>query len=52
VLRDAMTVDNQDEPGVYFGTTGGEVFARVGDKSWQRLPGTLPRIMTLRVLEG
>jgi ligand-binding sensor domain-containing protein len=52
VLRDAMTVDNQDEPGVYFGTTGGEVFARVGDNTWQRLPGTLPRIMTLRVLEG
>jgi hypothetical protein len=52
VLRDAMTVDNQDEPGVYFGTTGGEVFARVGDNSWQRLPGTLPRIMTLRVLES
>lgn len=52
VLRDAMTVDNHEEAGVYFGTTGGEVFARVGDNSWQRLPGTLPRIMSLRVLEG
>jgi ligand-binding sensor domain-containing protein len=52
VLRDAMTVDTQAEPGVYFGTTGGEVFARVGENSWQRLPGTLPRIMTLRVLES
>ncbi|MGL4612048.1 MAG: WD40/YVTN/BNR-like repeat-containing protein [Trueperaceae bacterium] len=52
VLRDAMTVDTQAEPGVYFGTTGGEVFARVGEDSWQRLPGTLPRIMTLRVLES
>jgi hypothetical protein len=52
VLRDAMTVDNQAEPGIYFGTTGGEVFARVGEDSWQRLPGTLPRIMTLRVLES
>jgi hypothetical protein len=52
VLRDAMTVDNQSEPGVYFGTTTGEVYARVGDYSWQRLPGTLPRIMSVRVLES
>jgi hypothetical protein len=51
VLRDAMTVDNQSEPGVYFGTTGGEVFARVDEQHWKRLPGTLPRIMSVRVQE-
>jgi hypothetical protein len=52
ILRDAMTVDTQSKPGIYFGTTSGEVFARVGEEPWQRLPGTLPRIMTVRVLES
>jgi phage pi2 protein 07 len=52
VLRDAMTVDTQAEPGVYFGTTSGEVYARVGEEAWKRLPGTLPRIMSVRVLES
>ena len=28
VLRDAMAVDSLDECGVYFGTTGGQVYAR------------------------
>jgi hypothetical protein len=44
-----MTVDTQAQAGVYFGTTSGEVYARVGDESWRRLPGTLPRIMSIRV---
>jgi hypothetical protein len=52
VLRDAMTVDQQATPGVYFGTTNGEVYARVGDEPWKRLPGNLPRITTVRVLES
>ncbi|MCA9838493.1 MAG: hypothetical protein KC422_16365 [Trueperaceae bacterium] len=52
ILRDAMTVDTQASPGVYFGTTGGDVYARIGDDPWQRLPGSLPRISMLRVLES
>ncbi len=52
ILRDAMTVDTQKNPGVYFGTTGGDVFARIGNEPWQRLPGSLPRISMLRVLES
>jgi hypothetical protein len=52
ILRDAMTVDTNDEPGIYFGTTSGEVFARVGENPWQRLPGTLPRVLSVRVLES
>ena len=51
ILRDAMTIDNQADAGVYFGTTSGEVFARVGDEPWKRLPGTLSRIMSVRVQE-
>ena len=30
VLRDAMAVDSMDECGVYFGTTGGQVYASAG----------------------
>jgi hypothetical protein len=52
ILRDAMTVDTNDKPGIYFGTTSGEVFARVGEEPWQRLPGTLPRVLSVRVLES
>ncbi|HEY7091059.1 MAG TPA: hypothetical protein VH518_23380 [Tepidisphaeraceae bacterium] len=49
VLRDAMAVDSMDTPGVYVGTTMGEVYASndTGD-SWSRLPGTLPRITNIK----
>lgn len=49
VLRDAMAVDPLPTPGVYLGTTGGEVYASAdAGESWQRLPGTLPRISCVR----
>ena len=36
----------------YFGTSMGEVFAsRDGGDSWQRLPGTFPRITSVKVME-
>src|ERR1017187_8854275 len=43
VLRDAMAVDSMDECGVYFGTTGGQVFAsaNAGD-SWAPVVRDLP----------
>lgn len=49
VLRDAMCTDVSDPAGVYFGTTGGDVFTS-GDagKSWQRIPGRLPRVLSVR----
>jgi photosystem II stability/assembly factor-like uncharacterized protein len=49
VLRDAMAVDDREDTGVYFGTTGGDVYASAdaGD-SWQRLPARLPRILCVR----
>ncbi|MEM7584086.1 MAG: exo-alpha-sialidase [Acidobacteriota bacterium] len=48
VLRNAMAVDPLDPCGVYFGTTGGQVFwsADEGD-SWQAVPCQLPRIASI-----
>jgi photosystem II stability/assembly factor-like uncharacterized protein len=49
VLRDAMAVDALDTPGVYFGTTTGEVYASAdGGANWSKLPGQLPRINTVK----
>jgi hypothetical protein len=51
VLRDAMDVDGLNPGGVYFGTTGGEVWCScdTGD-TWNRLPVNLPRISSIKVL--
>jgi hypothetical protein len=50
VLRDAMAVDRLDECGVYFGTTGGQVYgsADSGD-SWQTIAGGLPKVLSVEV---
>ncbi|HUF89702.1 MAG TPA: sialidase family protein [Gemmatimonadota bacterium] len=51
VLRDAMALDGTEPTGIYFGTTGGDVWASPdGGDSWQRLPGRLPRILSVRAL--
>ncbi len=44
-----MAVDRLDPCGVYFGTTGGDVYASpdAGD-TWQRLPARLPRVLCVR----
>lgn len=49
VLRDAMAVDTLEPPGIYFGTSMGEVFCSpdAGD-SWMRLPGQFPRITHIK----
>jgi photosystem II stability/assembly factor-like uncharacterized protein len=48
VYREAMDTDTFDPAGVYVGTTNGEIYASadMGD-SWQRLPGTLPPILSV-----
>ena len=48
VYREAMDTDGQDPEGVYVGTTNGAVYASNdrGDH-WQRLPGTLPPILSV-----
>ncbi|MBX7071609.1 MAG: exo-alpha-sialidase [Pirellulales bacterium] len=50
VLRDAMAVDSLDECGVYFGTTGGQVYAsnNSGD-SWQPIVRDLPAVVSVEV---
>ncbi len=50
VLRDAMAVDSLDECGVYFGTTGGQVYASVdGGDSWSPIVRDLPAVLSVEV---
>jgi photosystem II stability/assembly factor-like uncharacterized protein len=50
VLRDAMSVDSLDECGIYFGTTGGQVYASAdaGD-SWTAIVRDLPAVLSVEV---
>jgi len=50
VLRDAMAVDSLDKCGVYFGTTGGQVYASTdaGD-SWSAIVRDLPAVYSVEV---
>jgi photosystem II stability/assembly factor-like uncharacterized protein len=50
VLRDAMDVDTMAECGVYFGTTGGQVYASAdsGD-SWAPIVRDLPAVLSVQV---
>ena len=50
VLRDAMAVDSLDQCGVYFGTTGGQVYASAdaGD-SWAPIVRDLPAVLSIEV---
>jgi photosystem II stability/assembly factor-like uncharacterized protein len=50
VLRDAMAVDTLDDCGVYFGTTGGQVYASAdaGD-SWMPIVHDLPAVLSVEV---
>ena len=48
VLRDAMTVDRLDPCGIYFGTTGGQVYASADDgDSWNPLVRDLPPVVSV-----
>jgi len=50
VLRDAMAVDTLDECGVYFGTTGGQVYVSsdAGD-TWSAIVHDLPAVLSVEV---
>jgi hypothetical protein len=50
VLRDAMAVDRLDSCGIYFGTTGGQVYASAdaGD-SWTPIVRDLPAVLSVEV---
>jgi photosystem II stability/assembly factor-like uncharacterized protein len=50
VLRDAMAVDSLDACGVYFGTTGGQVYASAdGGDHWQAIVHDLPPVLSVEV---
>jgi photosystem II stability/assembly factor-like uncharacterized protein len=50
VLRDAMAVDSLDKCGIYFGTTGGQVYCSndAGD-SWAPIVHDLPAVLSVEV---
>jgi photosystem II stability/assembly factor-like uncharacterized protein len=50
VLRDAMAVDSLDKCGVYFGTSGGQVYASAdaGD-TWSPIVRDLPAVLSVEV---
>ena len=50
VLRDAMAIDSLDSCGVYFGTTGGQVYASAdaGD-TWNPIVRDLPAVLSVEV---
>jgi photosystem II stability/assembly factor-like uncharacterized protein len=50
VLRDAMAVDSLDPCGVYFGTTGGQVYASAdGGDRWTPIVRDLPSVLSVEV---
>ncbi len=50
VLRDAMTVDALDPCGIYFGTTGGQVYASADSGNhWTAIVRDLPSVLSVEV---
>jgi len=48
VLRSALTVDSLDPCGVYFGTTGGQVYASPDEgNSWTSIAQHLPAVLSV-----
>ncbi len=48
VLRDAMAVDSLDSCGVYFGTTGGQVYASAdAGETWSAITRDLPPVLSV-----
>jgi photosystem II stability/assembly factor-like uncharacterized protein len=50
VLREGMAIDGYDTPGVYFGTSTGQVFASPDEgESWSEIASYLPSITSVEV---
>jgi photosystem II stability/assembly factor-like uncharacterized protein len=50
VLREGMAIDRQDTPGLFFGTSTGQVFASVDEgDSWSEVASYLPAISSVEV---
>ncbi len=51
VMRQALTTDKLDPCGVYFGTTGGQVFCSSDEgDTWNQIPCQLPRINSISAI--
>ena len=50
VLREGLAIDSTDAPGLYFGTSTGQVFASVDEgESWNEIASYLPAISSVEV---
>jgi photosystem II stability/assembly factor-like uncharacterized protein len=50
VLREGMAIDTRDTPGLYFGTSTGQVFASDDEgETWTEIAGYLPGIRSVEV---
>jgi photosystem II stability/assembly factor-like uncharacterized protein len=50
VLREGLAIDSLDVPGLYFGTSTGQVFASADEgESWNEIAGYLPAISSVEV---
>ena len=50
ILRDAMAIDTLDSCGIYFGTTGGQVFVSPdGGDNWNTIVSNLPAVYSVEV---
>jgi photosystem II stability/assembly factor-like uncharacterized protein len=50
ILRDAMAVDTLDDCGIYFGTTGGQVYCSPnGGDAWSPIVRDLPAVLSVEV---
>jgi photosystem II stability/assembly factor-like uncharacterized protein len=50
VLRDSMAVDTLDPSGIYFGTSGGQVYVSPdGGDSWNAIVHDLPAVLSVEV---
>lgn len=48
VLRQAMATDSLADCGIYFGTSGGQIYySRDNGEQWQQMPGLFPRISSI-----
>ncbi len=48
-----MDIDDREPCGVYFGTSGGQLFASPdAGESWAELTSYLPRILSVKMLRG
>ena len=50
VLREGMAIDTHEAPGVYFGTSTGQLFASADEgQSWREIASYLPGIASVEV---